>query len=74
MLAIGAQYHVLSTRIEAARLGHLVSELALGAEVPHQAGDAQNDNSEDGCVLLPVGWLCIPATSRRPDVLRVSIS
>jgi hypothetical protein len=44
----------------------------LGAQLPHQGRDAEDDDAEDGRVGLPVGRLRIPTTGRRPDVLGVA--
>lgn len=61
----------ISAREESAGLGHLMSELSLGAQVECQSGDAEDDGHADGGVRFPVGGLRIPATGRRPDVLGV---
>lgn len=63
---------VLSAGEEPARLGHLVAVLALGADSPGHADDADEDEAHDGRVGLPVCGLRIPTTGRRPDVLGVS--
>lgn len=62
---------ILSAGEEAAWLGHLVSEFALGAQVPRQGCDADDDGAEDGGVCLPVGGLSVPAAGWRPDVLGI---
>jgi hypothetical protein len=62
---------VLSAGVESAGLGHLISDLALGAQLPGQRGDAKDDETEGGSVGLPVGRLGVPTTGRRPNVLGV---
>ena len=64
--------HVLSARIEATCFGHLMAVLSVGAQLPHQGCDTEDDDAEDGRVGLPVGRLRIPTTGRRPDVLGVA--
>lgn len=54
--------NVLSAREESVGLGHLVSVFSLGAQVPCQGDDADDDSGEDGSVRFPVGGLCVPAT------------
>lgn len=46
--------------------------LSVGAQLPHQGCDTEDDDAEDGRVGLPVGRLRIPTTGRRPDVLRIT--
>ena len=53
---------VLSAREESAGLGHLVSVFSLGAQVPCQRGDTDDDSHEDGSVRFPVSGLRVPAT------------
>lgn len=53
---------VLPTWVESTRLGHLVSELALCAQIPDYADRAQNDDAKDSSVALPVCRLTVPAT------------
>lgn len=50
-----------------------MSVFSLGAQVPCQGGDADDDAHEDGGVCFPVCRLCVPATGGRPDVLRVPV-
>jgi len=48
--------------------------LLLGTDLPYYAGEAEDGGAEDEGVLLPVGRLAVPTTSRRPDVLRISLT
>ena len=65
--------NILSAWVETTRLGHLVSELPLGTQVPNKSCDAENNGAEDGSVGLPVGRLGVPTTGWRPDVLGVAV-
>lgn len=53
---------ILPTWVEPARLGHLVSEFTVGAQLPGESSQAQNDGSENGGIGFPIRWLCVPAT------------
>lgn len=48
---------VLPTGVEPVRLGHLVSEFAVGAQLPGKSSNSQNDGPVDDCVGLPVRGL-----------------
>lgn len=67
----GGDQHVLSARVELVGPGHVAVELGLGADLPAPAGDAKDQDHEEGRVALPIGGLGIPATGRRPDMLGV---
>ena len=49
-----------------------MSVLQLGAQLPDGRRDAKDDRPRNRRVPLPVGWLRIPATGRRPDVLGIT--
>ena len=68
----GSCLNILSAGIEATRLGHLVTVLQLGANLPDRSSDEEDNAAEDGRVLLPVGRLSVPTTRRRPDVLGIA--
>lgn len=55
---------VLSAGVEPAWLWHLVAELPLCAKLPYQGCDAEDGETEDSRVGLPVVRLGVPATSR----------
>lgn len=67
-----AARNALSAWIEAISLGHPVPEFFVGAQLPRQSGDAEDDETKDGRVGLPVGRLRVPTTGRRPDVLGIA--
>ena len=56
-----------------AYLGHLVSELPLRADAPHQSCDSKHDTHDNSGVCLPVLRLSVPTTGGRPDVLGVPV-
>ena len=73
MRRLGVQVQVvLSAGEESVAFGHLVAVFAVCAEHPGHADDAAEGEAYDGRVGFPVGWLGVPTTSRRPDVLGVS--
>ena len=53
---------VLSPREDAAGVGQRGSVFSLGAQVPCQRGDTDDDSHEDGSVRFPVSGLRVPAT------------
>jgi hypothetical protein len=53
---------LLSTWEESVRLWHFVPYFPLGADLPEDCCDAENDGCHDGCVGLPVVWLRVPTT------------
>lgn len=53
---------VLPTGVESVRPGHLVSEFAVGAQVPGEGCEADDHSSENSSVDFPVRWLRVPAT------------
>ena len=55
--------YVLSTWKESTLFRELVSEFTFGAEVPHHSGEADNGDTEESRVSLPVLRLGVPATS-----------
>lgn len=63
---------VLSAGEEAVLPRHNVAHLLLGADPPDNGNGAEHDGADDGGVQLPVRGLRVPATGRRPDVLRVT--
>ena len=63
---------ILSAGEEAVRLGHLVSVLELGAQLPDSRCDAKDNRPRNRRVFLPVGRLRIPTTGRRPDMLGIT--
>src|SRR4051794_23679719 len=64
--------NALSARSEAPRLGHLVSVLEFGAELPGGSGYAEDEKASKRRVALPISRLGIPTTGWRPDVLGVA--
>jgi hypothetical protein len=54
---------VLSAGVESAWLWHLVAVLSICAELPHHSCDAEDGETEDGRVGLPVVRLSVPTTS-----------
>ena len=63
---------VLSAGEEPVAFGHLVAVFTVCAEHPSHADNAAKCEAYNGRVGFPVCGLGVPATSRRPDVLRVS--
>lgn len=61
-----------SAWVEAALLREFRSELVPCAISECNRCDAEDDETHDGRVGLPVGGLCVPTTGRRPDVLGVT--
>ena len=53
---------LLSTWEESVRLWHFVSFFSLGADLPEDRCDAEDDGCHDGRIGLPVVWLRIPTT------------
>lgn len=70
---MAASINILSAWVETSWLGHLVTELPLGAQVPDHSSDAKDADTENGRVGLPVGRLGVPTTGRRPDVLGIPV-
>lgn len=66
-----AEKDVLSAGKERVLLGHDISVLPFGAELPRAGHDAQHDDTRDGRVGPPIGRLRVPTTGRRPDVLGI---
>ncbi len=40
---------------------------------PSSRSNAAHNDKHDGCVGPPIGWLSVPTTRRRPDMLWISI-
>ena len=60
-----------SAGIPPIRLGALVSNLLLRADLPYHGRDSKHAEAGDDGVDSPVGGRRVPATGGRPDVLRV---
>ena len=67
------QNNILSAWEETPLLWELCAELPVGADAPDEGRDAEDGRHHDSSVNLPVLWLCVPATSRRPDMLWISV-
>lgn len=49
------------------------SAFSVGREAENDCNDAKDDGTGNEGVGAPVGRLGVPATGRRPDVLRVTV-
>lgn len=67
------QDNILSTWVETPWLWELCADLSLGADGPDESGDGEDGRQHNSSIDLPVLRLCVPATSRRPDVLWISV-
>lgn len=43
--------------------------LSVGGDGESHCSKAEDNSAHDEGVVFPVGWLCVPTTGRRPDVL-----
>lgn len=43
--------------------------LSVGGDGESHCSKSEDDGAHDEGVVFPVGWLCVPTTGRRPDVL-----
>ena len=64
--------HVLSARHEAAIIGQVVSEFAVGAQPPHQACKGEDQEATGSRVGFPVRGLAVPPAGGRPHMLGIA--
>lgn len=72
LASAGTRFHIPSARVPLAGLGLLCPALAVGAKLPGNGDDAEDDSASNQRVAAPVGRLSVPTTGRRPDVLGVT--
>lgn len=66
--------NVLSAGVPLPRLRLPRPCFPVGAEFPGDGDKSGHYGTGDDCVALPIGRLSVPATSWRPDMLRVAVS